>query len=392
MKIRRYMGKDTQEAILKVKMDLGNEAVILNTRKIKQKGLFNVFAKPTVEVLAAVDEYYGAKCKKEPQKGEMKIHFNEKNVEEQSNLKEKEEKIALLENKVNSIESVLQKIYSQVTQNEKPQVKVHQYEEKPKPQITELFYNNLIKNEVESDIAKQLIDIIQSKVKDLNVNDVSAVLHNLVSGMLGKPETLKLRDDGKPTVVIFVGPTGVGKTTTLAKVAAYYSLNQKKKVGLITADTYRIAAVEQLKTYAEILGMPVEVIYSINEINDAKDKYQDKDIIIIDTPGRSFRNKSQFDELKMLVDASKADEVFLVLSTTTGVRNCKEILANYEFLNDYKLIFTKLDETPALGIILNARRITNRNLSYVTIGQSVPDDIEIANIDKITKNLIGSIS
>lgn len=392
MKIRRYMGKDTQEAILKVKMDLGNEAVILNTRKVKQKGLLNMFAKPTVEVLAAVDEYYGAKSKKEPHKGDMKIQLYEKNVEEQSNLKEKEEKITLLENKVNSIETVLQKIYMQVTQNEKPQVKAPQSEEKPKPHITELLYNNLIKNEVESDIAKQLIDIIQSKVRDLNANDASAVLHNLVSGMLGKPETLKLREDGKPTVAIFVGPTGVGKTTTLAKIAAYYSLNQKKKVGLITADTYRIAAVEQLKTYAEILGMPLEVIYSINEINDAKDKYQDKDIIIIDTPGRSFRNKSQFDELKMLVDASQADEVFLVLSTTTGVRNCKEILANYEFLKDYKLIFTKLDETPALGIILNARRITNRNLSYVTIGQSVPDDIEIANIDKITKNLIGSIS
>lgn len=138
--------------------------------------------------------------------------------------------------------------------------------------------------------------------------------------------------------------------------------------------------------------MPVEVIYSINEINDAKDKYQDKDIILIDTAGRSYRNKSQFDELKMLVDASHADEVFLVLSTTTGVRNCRDILASYDFLKDYKLIFTKLDETPALGIILNARRLTNRNLSYVTIGQSVPDDIEVANIDKITKNLLGSIS
>ncbi len=394
MKIRRYMGKDTQEAILKVKMDLGNDAVILNTRKVRQKGLFNVFAKPMVEVLAAVDEYYGSKNKKDLPKSQVKAPLQEKNVEEQSNLKEKEEKIALLENKVNSMESVLQKIYEQVSQgNQKPAVKVIQSEEKPKTKVSELFYNNLLKNEVESDIAKQLIDIIQGKVKDsANINDAGAILYNLVSGILGKPETLKLREDGKPTVVIFVGPTGVGKTTTLAKIAANYSLNHKKKVGLITADTYRIAAVEQLKTYAEILGMPVEVIYSINEINDAKDKYQDKDIILIDTAGRSYRNKSQFDELKMLVDASHADEVFLVLSTTTGVRNCREILQSYDFLKDYKLIFTKLDETPALGVILNARRLTNKSLSYVTIGQSVPDDIEVANIDKITKNLLGSIS
>lgn len=393
MKIRRYMGKDTQEAILKVKMDLGSEAVILNTRKVRQKGLKNVFSKPMVEVLAAVDEYYATKNRKEMPKGAVKAPLQDRDTEE-SNLKEKEEKIALLENKVNSMESVLQKIYEQVSQgNQKPVVKTIQTEEKTKTKVAELFYNNLLKNEVESDIAKQLIDIIQGKVKDGgNINDAGAILYNLVSGILGKPETLKLREDGKPTVVIFVGPTGVGKTTTLAKIAANYSLNHKKKVGLITADTYRIAAVEQLKTYAEILGMPVEVIYSINEINDAKDKYQDKDIILIDTAGRSYRNKTQFDELKMLVDASQADEVFLVLSATTGVRNCREVLQSYDFLKDYKLIFTKFDETPAFGVILNARRLTNKSLSYVTIGQSVPDDIEVANIDKITKNLLGSIS
>ena len=394
MKIRRYMGKDTQEAILKVKMDLGNEAVILNTRKVRQKGFLNVFNKPLVEVLAAVDEFYGAKSKKESQKSEVSINVREKNVENQSNLNQKEEKIALLENKVSNMESVLQKIYEQVSNGTvKTSVKDIHPQEKMKSSITDLLYDNLIKNEVDCDIARQLIDIIESQVKDgSNINDIGAILYKLISGILGKPETLKLREDGKPTVVVFVGPTGVGKTTTLAKIAANYSLNHKKKVGLITADTYRIAAVEQLKTYAEILGMPIEVIYSISEINEAKDKYKDKDIILIDTAGRSNRDKTQFDELKMQVDACLADEVFLVLSTTTGMRNCREILASYDFLKEYKLIFTKLDETPSLGIILNARRLTNKNLSYVTIGQSVPNDIEVANIDKITKKLLGSIS
>lgn len=394
MKIRRYMGKDTQEAILKVKMDLGNEAVILNTRKVRQKGFLNVFNKPLVEVLAAVDEFYGAKSRKEPQKSEASITVREKNTENQSNLNQKEEKIALLENKVSSMESVLQKIYEQVSKGTaKTPVRGIHPEEKVKSKITDLLYDNLIKNEVDYDIARQLIDIIESQVKDgSNINDIGAILYKLISGILGKPETLKLREDGKPTVVVLVGPTGVGKTTTLAKIAANYSINHNKKVGLITADTYRIAAVEQLKTYAEILGMPIEVIYSISEINDAKDKYKDKDIILIDTAGRSNRNKTQFDELKMQVDACLADEVFLVLSTTTGMRNCREILASYDFLKEYKLIFTKLDETPSLGIILNARRLTNKNLSYVTIGQSVPNDIEVANIDKITKKLLGSIS
>lgn len=394
MKIRRYIGKDNQEAMLKVKMDLGSEAVILNTRKIKQKGLFKMFSKPMVEVLAAVDEFYGPKVKNEPLKNDVAIPASDKKVENDNKSDEKEEKLAMLENKVNNMESVLQKIYAQVSQdNTKPSPKVIQTEENPKIKAIELYYSNLVKNEVDGYIAKQLMDVIKSKVPDTSsISDIGAVLYKLISGILGKPQTLKLREDGKPTVVIFVGPTGVGKTTTLAKIAAEYSLNHKKKVGLITADTYRIAAVEQLKTYGEILGIPVEVIYSINEINDAMDKYKDKDIILIDTAGRSHRNKTQFDELKMLVEASSADEVFLVLSTTTGMRNCREIISSYSFLKDYKLIFTKLDETPSLGIILNARRLTNKDLSYVTVGQSVPDDIEVANVDKIAKKLIGSIS
>jgi len=208
---------------------------------------------------------------------------------------------------------------------------------------------------------------------------------------MGKPEMIGPPKEGKPSVIIFVGPTGVGKTTTLAKIAANYLLNHKKSVGLITADTYRIAAVEQLKTYAEILGIPVSVVYSASDMSDAVNQYSDKDIILIDTAGRSHRNKAQFEEMKAMVIASGADEVYLVLSSTTSIRSCREIISNYDFLKDYKLIFTKTDEAPVLGIILNIRFITGKKLSYITTGQNVPDDIEIVNVDKITKSLIGSI-
>ena len=191
---------------------------------------------------------------------------------------------------------------------------------------------------------------------------------------------------------MFVGPTGVGKTTTLAKIAANYLLDQKKTIGLITADTYRIAAVEQLKTYAEILGIPITVVYTPAEIKEAISMYAGKDMILIDTAGRSHKNKAQFEELKALITAAEADEIYLVLSATTSSSNCREIIKSYSFLTNYKLIFTKTDEAPMPGIILNARYLTGKSLSYITTGQSVPDDIEVANIDKITKNLIGSIS
>lgn len=397
MKIRRYIGKNTQEAILKVKMDLGSDAVILNTRKVKQKGLLKIFAKPMVEVLAAIDDNYGLAKERTAKQEEKQMAVKETQAvaigSQEAEKTENNNKISKLENKVQSMEMMLQKIYERMqvsTQNggETANKEVHPVTAK----ASEFFYNNLLKNEVEAEIAKKVISIVNEKLgNSASVNDTASVMYNVISDMFGKPEPLTLKENGEPTVVIFIGPTGVGKTTTIAKIAANYALQYKKKIGMITADTYRIAAVEQLKTYAEILGMPVSVIYSPAEIKDAISQHSDKDIILIDTAGRSHRNKMQFDELKELVYASEADEVYLVLSATTSNRNIYEILNNYSFLENYRLIFTKLDETHANGVILNTKFKTGKSLSYVTNGQSVPDDIEVANIDRLTKSLLGSI-
>lgn len=397
MKIRRYIANNNQEAILKVKMDLGNDALILNTRKVRPKGIFGIFAKPKIEVLAAVDEYV-AKKETEAQKQEERPSASiegtkiPNSTKDTKKIDEKEEKITNLENKITSMEDMLQKIYSQIhTKEEIPETVQKEENQEQVPRVVQIFYNNLIKNEVEPDIARKIIDSLTAKVGEgASVNDTASVLYSIIAGIMGKPEMIASKE-GKPSVVIFVGPTGVGKTTTLAKIAANYLLNQKKSVGLITADTYRIAAVEQLKTYAEILGIPVSVVYSASDMSDAVNQYSDKDIILIDTAGRSHRNKAQFEEMKAMVAASRADEVYLVLSSTTSMRSCKEIINSYDFLREYKLIFTKTDEAPVLGIVLNLRFLTGRKLSYITTGQNVPDDIEVANVDKITKSLMGSI-
>lgn len=396
MKIRRYMGSDTQEALLKVKMDLGNDAVILNTRKVRQKGLLKFFAKPMVEVLAALDEEYGKK--KEPEAARKQGGSGDVKRAPLINMpaagNTDGDRVEELQNKVSNMEALLQRIYTQIQQDPAKGIDTVREVKTGEPDtVLQVFLANLIKNDVEPELAKKIIQTVEEKIgAKASVNDAASVLYNIVSGLLGKPETLKLREDGKPTVVILVGPTGVGKTTTLAKIAANYALGYKKKVGLVTADTYRIAAVEQLKTYAEILGIPVSVVYSPGEIGQAINAYSDRDLILIDTAGRSTKNKSQFEELKALVLASQADEAYLVLSTTTGTRICGDIIANYSFLGNYKLIFTKMDESPISGIILNARHMTGKPLSYITTGQSVPDDIEVVNVDKITKNLLGSIT
>jgi flagellar biosynthesis protein FlhF len=394
MKIRRYLGNNAQEAILKVKMDLGNDALILSTRKVRPKGFFRVFAKPMVEVLAAIDDNNYSQKTQESLNDDKSIKTPSKEAVPKENLDEKEEKIINLENKVSSIEIMLKKMYEQLlVAGGKEKTEIKNPNQISNTKALQLFYQNLLKNEVEVEIAKQVIDLANKKIGEYSsVGDAALVLYNTLSEMLGEPETINLQGGEKPTTVIFVGPTGVGKTTTLAKIAANYTLNHKKDVGLITADTYRIAAVEQLKTYAEILGIPITVIYTPEEIKNAIGEYQDKDLILIDTAGRSYTNKGQFDELKELVKASNTSEVYLVISAATSMRTCREIIKQYSFLKQYKLIFTKTDETPVMGVIFNVRYLTGKRLSYITTGQNVPDDIEVVEVNKLAKNLLGSIT
>lgn len=403
MRIRRYTGKDIQEAMLKVKMDLGSDAIILSTRKVRRKGIKGLFLKPLTEVLAAVDDDFGAK-KKTPEPEKI-TKPNEEKI-----------KIEMLEDRLNRMESMLKSICDDVKdvkkeeapkRDEEPKVTENILYSRPKTDtgrtaaITQytvshvpadtpfsLFEKRLSDNEVEPEI----IDALEKRIKLFarnpeNYDEITAIAERIVKDILGQPQIIHFRDDGKPTVVMFVGPTGVGKTTTLAKIAAEYSLRQRKKVAFITADTYRIAAVDQLKTYAEILNIPVSVIYTPQEVKEAIAGYQDMDLILIDTAGRSHNNEMQFSELKELVNTAEADEIYLVLSCCVGRSTCRDILKHYSFLKDYKLLFTKYDEARVPGVILNVRYATGKPLSYVTLGQSVPDDIEVADVDNIVKSI-----
>jgi flagellar biosynthesis protein FlhF len=195
-----------------------------------------------------------------------------------------------------------------------------------------------------------------------------------------------------PKVVFFIGPTGVGKTTTIAKIASKFSVDSEKKVALLTADTYRIAAADQLHTYANILEVPFRVIYSTEEMEQALKDFRDYDFILVDTAGHSHHNEAQKENMKAFVhslDGKAEKEVFLVLSATTKYSDLISIADAYSAITDYKLIFTKLDETDTLGNLLNIKLHTGTELSYVTCGQNVPDDIENFNPQKTVKQLLG---
>lgn len=183
----------------------------------------------------------------------------------------------------------------------------------------------------------------------------------------------------------------MGKTTTIAKLSSKLLLEEKKKIVIFTSDTYRIAAVEQIKTYANILSIPVEVVYEKKDLDTLLSKYKDYDYLLMDTAGRSHKNKEQVDDLKNLFDAFSEYSMmtYLVLSATTKYKDLKKITALYEDITDYNLIFTKLDETDAIGNILNIKLDTGRPLSYVSYGQNVPDDIEVMNPQIIAKQVLG---
>lgn len=258
--------------------------------------------------------------------------------------------------------------------------------------FVKVLYNTLIDNEVDERYANQLTDEVD-KVDKPHL-PLEYALSNVYQKMVlkfGKPETIT-DNAGKVRAEIFVGPTGVGKTTTIAKLASQLILTQKKKVALLTVDTYRIAAAEQLKTYASILDIPFKVIYSLDEMAQAYQDFKDYDYIMLDTTGHSINNKEQMDNtmnfIKAVLDKMDAD-IFLVLSASTKYRDLIEIADAYSDVIKYKLIFTKMDETKACGNLYNIRMHTGAPMSYITNGQNVPDDIAVFDAQSIVRGLLG---
>ncbi|SHJ91384.1 flagellar biosynthesis protein FlhF [Paramaledivibacter caminithermalis] len=378
MKVKRYITKDVQEAMIKIKSELGRDAIILHTRKIKERGLKGFLKKPLVEVVAAVDsiEQNNAQPKYFVNSSPVKQNIIEKN--KSSNVSSYD--INNINKEIDSIKMMLSTVIDNMNKNSNTN----------NDGVLQKYEKCLMDKGVIKPVSDKILSIVRRQISISNENDSSIrnALKIILKDYLGNPYIIS-NNSRKQNVIIFVGPTGVGKTTTLAKLAAKQTIMNKRSVAFITADTYRIAAVDQLKTYSEILDVPLTVIYEPNEVKDAIEKYSDKDYIFIDTAGRNHRNKELLKEVTSILEYVESPEIFLLLSLTTSYKNIEDIIKSYQFLDDYSLIFTKADETSCFGNILNAKFITSKPISYLTTGQSVPDDIEIADIDKIVNMFVG---
>ena len=436
MRVKRFVGKTIQEAMLQVKLEMGKDALILQTRKFKEGGFLGFFAKEYVEVTAATEtdnldrallegkkrQEKEEKERKEPVeqrqsfdryeelrkkiREEREAHIREKEAEEQDNLPEralldkiKENSNKLEDEQLDDAEIILDADQTTEFQEMKQLVegvlkKIEQSEQKKEyTGIEKRVLGTLLENDVEEKLAKLLIRNNREYLQRVQNDDFTIAEDKIKESMISlltepKPLNPKLKKN-RQEVVVFVGPTGVGKTTTIAKLAAEFAINHQKRVALVTSDTYRIAAVEQLKTVGDIIGIPVEVVFSPQNMKAEISKLTDRDIVFVDTAGRSHKNALHMAELKSMVEAAQPDEVFLVLSATTKYRDMMEIVKNYKEIAFNNIIFTKLDETSIYGSLFNVIYYTKKNLSYFTTGQSVPDDIEVADLEKIAQLVWG---
>jgi len=404
MIVKKYSAPTETEAVLTVKKELGSDAVILNVKKIKHRGIIGLFKKPYVEVMAALEEKDFVANVNDRNKASKSI-----DLRADDEAKERVNTSTLpplsyrpvnpvpqtmpgnaIEEKLDSIHGLLKE---QMESEKKEIIDKRTDVSSNNLKYLKLIYNKLIDNELDERYANQLIDEVQDSIKSDNTLDgiISAVYQKIIL-KLDEPQQITY-DKNRPKLIVFMGPTGVGKTTTIAKLASACKLTDGKNVGFITADTYRIAAVEQLNTYAGILDVPVQVVYEAGELDKAFAALSNCDVIFLDTAGRSHKDDTQRKDLRDIlshIDSNRFDvEKYLCLSATTKYKDLCSIVKAYSDVTDYKLLFTKLDETLCYGNIYNIKCLTGAKLSYATHGQAVPEDIEVVNVQKMAKQLLG---
>lgn len=420
MVIKKYIAATENEAIALAKAELGEDVTIMNIKENNPKGLSKLFKKSSVEVTAAVDD-----VKKEQVRPESKPvatdfeklqqalnagRFKPASDSKSARIEENKERLVRnnqiirdnvvdivsdkidsnneIEQKLNTLQDLIEKQMAVSVKDE--QQKYDKKEDKNKAYL-DLIRRQLLDNDVEMSYIEQIIDDIKGSIgSNSSLDNILAGVYQKIVLKIGQPHLIDTQNK-KTKFIFFIGPTGVGKTTTIAKIASTMKLSKKVKVALVTFDTYRIAAVEQLRTYANILSIPLKVVYTAEEMENIRDELIDYDLVLIDTAGRSHNNVEQKEDLIKLLGAIPQDEqeVYLVLSSTTKYKDLVRISQTYSEMTKYNLIFTKLDETDTIGNIYNLRVLTSAPLSYATWGQNVPDDIGKFNAQKIAKQLLG---
>lgn len=396
MRIKKFTGSTLKEATESMKSELGPDAIILNTRKVTRGGVLNFLGKEEFEITAAIDDEVAASSRtrsvfesaladarqsaassaETTLESLQKVarHFEErakKKLAAEQSLPTDAALYHELKAEVESLRSIVQEVAVHLKHTRMPSL----------PEHLKTAYLTLVAQGVDEQLAATLTQsVYRSLGEDLLDSKhliEQALVKEIASMFAIAPETDA--SARKPKVVALVGPTGVGKTTTIAKLAAIHKLMKRLDVALISADTYRIGAIEQLRMFAAIANIPMQVVYEPVDMRTALARLGERDVVFVDTVGRSQRVTKEIQDIADIVDAARPQEVHLVLSAPTDVRVMLETVENFRPAAPNRIIFSKLDEAAAYGQLLNVAHQCSLPVSYVTTGQSVPEDISLAN-------------
>ncbi|HWS30751.1 MAG TPA: flagellar biosynthesis protein FlhF [Clostridia bacterium] len=416
--MKSYIVKDMSEAMEKIRRELGPEAIILSNRELKQKGVSGWFKKPLIEVMVAYEiapEKHGflektaqpVKIAAVPEKGAQPV-TTVKTAPRMSTepsftpaqfdklvaaREEKQERDDADDHKqicdrLNEIKVVASGAAAKANASAPiPAPAVKKPPQKLNAEVTRI-YETLVEHDVHFSVARK----IARQTQELSARageDPLRVAQSLIADALGESAAIRLKKY-RMNVIALVGPTGVGKTTTLVKLAGLFTIDQNLKVGFVNTDTYRVAAQEQIKTYAEIMDIPLHTLYSPEEMEHALSELDDRDVVLIDTAGKSMVNKEYVKEVEAYMNQSSADEILLTVSASMGFSACKAFLDQFAFLKTAKLVVTKLDEMVSWGNVLNIAYLAQKPIAYVTMGQNVPYDIERFDVRKAVDNILES--
>ncbi|MBN1343974.1 MAG: flagellar biosynthesis protein FlhF [Phycisphaerae bacterium] len=389
MNLQTYRDGSMAGALQKVKKELGRDAVILHTRTFKRGGFLGFGGRNVVEITATRQ----TKTKNLPPTW-TRSKISQRSSEDVATSKICDNRPApsdstgtqvneSLLSEMGHIRSLVEQMIDETRRSSGGAVPAELLD----------TYTSLLQQHVADELAHDLLGKVRHDLSGEQLREGTLVQQRLtdyVASMI--PEAGPIRLDGplgRAKVVALVGPTGVGKTTTVAKLAAHFKLHERKNVGLITIDTYRIAAVDQLKAYARIIDVPLKVVLSPEELRDAVDEMRWMDLILIDTAGRSHNDTIRLNELKTFLSSIEPDEIHLVLSSTATAGHLRVAVERFGRLGASRLILTKLDEAVGFGVILEAVRKVNQRLSYVTMGQDVPDDIGVGSATELARLILG---
>ena len=383
MEIKTFRAKTMQAALNLVREELGPEATVLHTRELNTGIVSRMLKGQAFEIAAsaelAVSSQASAAMEVSPEP-EPVLTTTAPELEFDYSTRFREH----LHHQSNEELNELHELAEQLRERSNPTPSQHL------PDAMFQVYTDMIEADIEEVIAQELVERLRDESS--HTHSLTTLKANLVRMLEEDLQTTGPIEAaaGQGKVVALVGPTGVGKTTTIAKLAANYRLRENKRVGLITVDTYRIAAVEQLRTYADIIDLPMEIVSTPREMREAIDRMSDLDLILMDTAGRSPRDEVKIQELKSMLSEAKPDEVHLVLSAVGGARSLKTTAERFATVGTTSLLFTKLDEATTFGNLLSVTRSCNLPIGYLTDGQNVPDDIRVAESRELAETILQS--